>query len=93
MKANEKEFQKKWAKVIAKAWSDPAYKKKLIENPEATLAAEGLSTPKGMHIEIHENTNKVVHLNLPQRPEGDLSEEQLQKVAGGFAAMFASAVC
>ncbi|MBS0650915.1 MAG: NHLP leader peptide family RiPP precursor [Verrucomicrobia bacterium] len=93
MKANQAEFQKKWAKVIAKAWSDPAYKKKLLENPEATLAAEGISMPKGIHVEIHETTNKVVHLNLPQRPEGDLSEEQLLKVAAGSAAMFASAVC
>lgn len=31
--------------------------------------------------EIHENTNKIVHLNLPQRPEGDLSEEKLLKIA------------
>ena len=83
MKDNEKEFQKNWAKVIAKAWSDPVFKRKLLQNPEATLAAEGISMPKGMHIEIHENTNKIVHLNLPQRPEGDLSEEKLLTVAAG----------
>ena len=83
MKDDGKEFQKNWAKVIAKAWSDPAFKKKLLQNPETTLAAEGIPMPKGMHIEIHENTNKIIHLNLPERPEGDLSEEKLLKIAAG----------
>ena len=84
MAIRKEDFQKKWAKVVAKAWSDPAFKKKLLENPEATLAHEGLSMPKGVHVQVHESTNKVVHLNLPPKPEGALSEEKLQKVAGAY---------
>ena len=83
MANREAEFQKKWAKVIAKAWSDPAFKKKLLQNPAAVLAAEGIALPKGLHVEIHENTNKVIHLNLPHKPEGELSIGNLQNIAAG----------
>ncbi len=86
----QEELQKKWAKVIAKAWSDPAFKKKLLQNPEATLAQEGLPIPKGVHVEVHESTNKVLHLNLPHRPEGELSEDKLLKIAA--AASFNASV-
>ncbi len=83
MVSHRGEFQKKWAKVIAKAWSDPAFKKKLLHNPTAVLAAEGIELPKEVHVEIHESTNKVIHLNLPHKPEGELSEEKLLKIAAG----------
>ncbi len=83
MVSHRAEFQKKWAKVIAKAWSDPAFKKKLMHHPQETLAAEGLALPKGVHVEIHESTGKIVHLNLPQRPEGEISEEALLQIAAG----------
>ena len=86
MASHEAEFQKKWAKVIAKAWSDPAFKKKLMHHPNETLMAEGLGLPKGVHVEIHESTSKVVHLNLPQRPEGEVSEETLLQIAAGATA-------
>ncbi|MBS0650918.1 MAG: NHLP leader peptide family RiPP precursor [Verrucomicrobia bacterium] len=84
----QQDFQKKWAKVIAKAWSDPAYKKKLLENPEATLAAEGITFPKGTQVQIHKQDDKIVHLNFPDKPEGELSEEKLLKVAAGFCCKF-----
>ncbi len=80
MVTQQEDFPKKWAKVVAKAWSDPAFKKKLLEHPEATLAAEGLSAPKGVHVEVHENTHKVVHLHLPTKPERALSEDKLHKI-------------
>ena len=83
MASHQAEFQKKWAKVIAKAWSDPAFKKKLMHHPEETLAAEGLALPKGVHVEMHESTDKIVHLNLPERPEGEVSEEMLSQIAAG----------
>ncbi len=81
MPPHQKDFTKKWAKVIAKAWSDPAFKQKLLQHPEATLAAEGISMPKEVHVEIHESTNKVIHLNLPAKIEGALSEEKLLQIA------------
>ena len=83
MISHQEEFQKKWAKIIAKAWSDPAFKKKLLENPKAVLVAEGISLPKELHVEIHESTHKVIHLNLPSKPESEMSEDTLLKIAAG----------
>jgi len=80
------ENQKKWAKVIAKAWSDPAFKAKLLKNPEAVLVEQGLTfphLPRGTHIEMHENTPALIHLILPLKPNQALSEEEMRKVAGG----------
>ncbi len=73
-----------FAKVITKAWKDPAYKRKLLDNPDSTLKSEGFDIPKGMHVEFHENNDKVVHFTLPKRPEGELSDEQLRKIAAAI---------
>lgn len=77
----EKDLQKKWAKVISKAWSDSAFKKKLLENPGTTLAAEGISLPKGVQVKIHEQEENIFHFNLPEKPTGELSEDKLFKIA------------
>ena len=37
---------------------------------------------RGMTYQIHENTEKVFHLTLPQKQSG-LSEEQIREVAAG----------
>ncbi len=84
MALKQEEMQKSWVKVIVKAWSDPAFKKKLLQNPEDTLKKEGLGLPKGMHVEIHENNSRLSHLTLPEQPANALANDQLLKVAAGF---------
>lgn len=78
------DFQKKWAKVIAKCWMDPSFKKNLMKNTEQALKEFGIEAPKNMRFEIEENTDKVIYLVIPQKPAGEISEELLKKVAGGF---------
>ncbi|CAB5112769.1 hypothetical protein D3OALGB2SA_2505 [Olavius algarvensis associated proteobacterium Delta 3] len=39
--------------------------------------------PEGAEIEILEDTEKLVHFVLPSLPAGELSDELLEKVAGG----------
>lgn len=83
-KREYEEFQKKWSKVIAKAWFDESFKQKLLKNPEATCQEMGIGYP-GVKFVLHENTEKQVHLVLPPKPKEILSQEQLQKIAGaGF---------
>jgi hypothetical protein len=72
-----------FAKIIAKAWRDPAFKAELIANPAAALKAEGIDVPAGMTVTVVENTDKQFHLVLPPVPAGELSEEALDAVAGG----------
>jgi len=71
------------AKIIAKAWRDPAFKAELIANPAAALKAEGIDVPAGMAVTVVENTDKQFHLVLPPVPTDELSDEALDAVAGG----------
>jgi hypothetical protein len=70
------------AKVIAKAWTDPAYKKRLLSEPEKVVAEEGIKVPKGAKVYIHENSAQAVHLVLPQRPNDAMSDDALNQRAG-----------
>ena len=44
---NIEENKKLWAKVVAKAWCDEAYKTELLNNAEQVLKAEGAEIPEG----------------------------------------------
>jgi len=39
-----------FAKIIAEAWPDPAFKAALSANPSAALKAEGIDVPNGMAV-------------------------------------------
>ena len=71
------------AKIIAKAWRDPAFKAGLIANTAAALKAEGIDVPDGITVTVLENTDKQFHLVLPPMPTDELSDEALDAVAGG----------
>jgi len=73
-----------FAKIIAKAWRDPAFKAELIANPAAALKAEGIDIPAGMAVTVVENTDKQFHLVLPPVPTDELSDEALEAVAAGL---------
>jgi hypothetical protein len=77
--------QKKMGQIIAKAWSDEGFKQQLLTNPAAALKAEGVEIPAGVAVRVVENTATTFHLVLPPKPAtGELSDEQLGNVAGGF---------
>ena len=81
-KEQQEAFQKNWAKLVAKAWSDSAFKERLLKNPKEVLKEQGIELPKEIDCKITENTDKIVYFNLPNKPEGSLSETQLRNVAG-----------
>lgn len=70
------------SQIIAKCWADEGFKRKLLRDPAATLKAEGMELPAGLSVKAMENTDKVFHLVIPAKPT-DLSDEELDKVAGG----------
>jgi nitrile hydratase subunit alpha len=47
------------AKVVARAWVDPDYKKRLLENGTATIAELGFSGREGIDMVVLENTPTV----------------------------------
>ncbi len=74
----------KISKVIARAWTDPAYKAKLLSDPHAALAEAGVEVPAGVTVKVVENTADTTHLVLPTRPERELSSDEIEALAGGY---------
>ncbi len=73
------------AQVIARAWSDPDFKAQLLNDPKTVLASYGIDLPAGLNLKIVENSAETMHVVLPATPSqaGDLSDADLQKLAGG----------
>jgi len=83
----QQEHMKQWGQVVARAWSDDAYKQRLLSDPKAVLTEAGMSVPTNLQVEVHEATPTHLHLVLPTSPQGrgsdQLSEEDLDQVSGG----------
>jgi nitrile hydratase len=47
------------ARVVAKAWTDQEFKRKLLAEPTATIAALGYAGRQGEHMTVVENTPKL----------------------------------
>jgi hypothetical protein len=79
-----REQARKWGQVVARAWSDEAFKRRLLAEPGAVLREQGMDVPPGVEVRVVENTDTLIHLPLPPKPAaGELSEEQLDAVAAG----------
>lgn len=50
------------ARVVARAWSDPAFRTRLLDNATAAIASMGYSGRQGEHIRVVENTPKIHNL-------------------------------
>ncbi len=82
--------QKLYAEIVQKAWEDENFKKDLIANPiEAieNLTGKKLNLPKGKTLVVRDQTDEnTIYFNIPAKPNLEnieLSEEQLDAVAGG----------
>ena len=77
---------KSYAKVVARAWSDPEYKARLQSDPHGALREMGMDPGANVTIKVMENTADTVYLVLPRKPAEahELSDEQLAEVAGGI---------
>jgi Nitrile hydratase, alpha chain len=78
----------KWGQVVAQAWSDDSYKQRLLADPAAVMAEQGLTPPTDKQLRIVEDTADTVHVVLPAKPD-ELSDEELDQAAGGQAYLIA----
>jgi hypothetical protein len=92
MKPNLKseEHAKTYAKIVAKAWDDEAFKKRLLASPVDVLREHGIVVPAGTSVRVEESLrppefrDDLILLPLPAKPtSAELSDEQLDGVAGG----------
>jgi hypothetical protein len=78
------DWGKKWGQIVARAWADEAFKRRLLASPAAVLKEHGLGVRPGVQLRVLADTDQVVHLTVPQRPgSAALAEEELDRVAGG----------
>ena len=78
-------------KLIARVWEDDEFRTKVTTNPNSTVEdLLGEALPEGMNVVIAEESDKQMTIVIPPRPElesgeEELSEGQLEEVAGGGA--------
>ena len=70
-----------WRKIVATAWKDEAFRKKLVADPNKVLADNGIRAKAGHSYKVVEDTEQVRHLVLPPKPSGDLNVEEMRDQA------------
>jgi len=84
--------------VTLRAWNDAAFAEQLAEDPVAAInAAFGIELPAELDVQLHHETPTTLHLALPPTPllaagDDELTEDDLERVAGGSFGIAASAV-
>ena len=81
------EERKEYAKIIAKAWVDEEFKKRLIADPATVLKENGIDIPEGMTVKVVERKENEIQIPLPPKPsnlEGSVEElqERMQPTLG-----------
>jgi hypothetical protein len=75
------------AHIISQAWKDEAYKQELFSNPKAVIEREfGVQLPTEVSVRVMEENSTNLYFVLPMHPDlsgAELSDEQLEAVAGG----------
>ena len=72
------------AELIARAWKDDAFKKRLLKDPKAVVEElSGEQFSDDLKISVFEETPTSVCLVIPCDPDSELTDEDLAKVAGG----------
>lgn len=72
------------ALVREKLAADPSFREALLADPRAALSElVGTPIPEIVNITVHEESLTSVHLVLPSQPAAELSEDDLELVAGG----------
>lgn len=82
------------ARLIEKAWKDPEFKKAVVSDPKGLFENYlGKKLPEHLRIIIHEEDASTLHFSIPPAPRNltELSDEDLEKVAGGTDVVISAA--
>src|SRR5262245_34874895 len=74
------------AKIIALAWQDDDFRRKFVADPKGQFEQRlGTKLPVSLKMMVHEENENSLHFVIPTKPKAvaELSDEELEKVAGG----------
>jgi hypothetical protein len=79
-------------RLLQRSLQDDAFRRRLLDDPKGTLEQElGARLPEGVRVRAVEETADTIYLVLPGRVAevqgGELSDQELEAVAGGASAM------
>jgi hypothetical protein len=82
--------------LIEKAWKDEAFRQALVTDPQGVVERElGGQLPAGLQVKVLAETSDTFYLVLPANPDrapaGQLTDQQLEAVAGGWTGFTACA--
>jgi hypothetical protein len=82
-----KDYKEIEAKIIARAWKEPAFKKKLTANPREVFEEMGWDFEKNITVRVIEDNPNSFTFVLPATPSNieRLSESQLIKIAAAWS--------
>jgi hypothetical protein len=72
--------------LVEKAWKDPAFKLRVVSDPKGMFEEHlGQKLPANLKIFVHEEDANTLYFSIPPAPSNlnELSDEDLEKVAGG----------
>jgi hypothetical protein len=80
-----------WSQIVARAWCDEGFMKRLLSDPREVLAEYDLEAPPGTEVEVVLGTevkvadaDAVRRFILPARPPQELDEEDLVEGAVAY---------
>src|SRR5262245_20269054 len=75
------------AKIVALAWQDDDFRRKFVADPKGQFEERlGTKLPASLKMTAHEENENSLHFVIPMKPKTDLSElsdAELERVAGG----------
>ncbi len=84
MPQNEEAIKELWAKLVAQSWGDANLRQRMLDEPAAVLKENGVQVPDGFRVHTFEDDGQTIVLPVNVEPaETELSEEELESVAGG----------
>ena len=89
-----------WNQIVARAWCDEGFLKRLLSDPRSVLAEHDLEVPPGTEVEVVlgtevkvDDTDTVRRFILPASPSHELMEEDLVEGAVAYCYSAASGGC